>query len=538
MNRRVRQSAVFAWLVFVTLLGAEPGFADSQEESIPKAPPRAEGEGPYDRLILRGGILVNGTGAPPTGPVDIVIEGNQIVDVRNVGVPGVAIKAQNRPTAGPEDHELDIHGMYVLPGFVDMHGHMGGRAQGTPAEYVFKLWLGHGITTIRDPGSGNGLDWALDQQRRSAANEITAPRIHPYLTFGSGREEPFTTPEQAREWVRDVAARGALGIKFFGAPPDIMQAALDEVGKQGLGSACHHAQMSVTRVNVLDTARWGLTSMEHWYGLPEALFTDRTVQDYPADYNYADEQDRFGQAGRLWRQAAPPGSEHWNAVMQELLALDFTLDPTFTPYEANRDLMRIRRDEWHEEYTLPSLWEFFQPNRENHASYWFSWGTADEIAWKENFRLWMTFVNEYKNRGGRVTAGSDSGYLFKIYGFGYIRELELLQEAGFHPLEVIRAATLNGAEALGRNTDLGTVEPGKLADLIVVEENPLANLQVLYGTGAIRLTAENEVVRTRGLKYTIKDGIVFDSQQLLADVREIVTAAKEKSGFELRQPGR
>ena len=74
--------------------------------------------------------------------------------------------------------------------------------------------------------------------------------------------------------------------------------------------------------------------------------------------------------------------------------------------------------------------------------------TGDEIAWKENFRLWMTFVNEYKNRGGRVTAGSDSGYLFKVYGFGYIRELELLQEAGFHPLEVIRAATKHGAEEL------------------------------------------------------------------------------------------
>ena len=66
----------------------------------------------------------------------------------------------------------------------------------------------------------------------------------------------------------------------------------------------------MARVNVLDTARWGLTTMEHWYGLPEAMFDDRTVQDYPRDYNYDNEQDRFGQAGRLWRQAAPPGSEN------------------------------------------------------------------------------------------------------------------------------------------------------------------------------------------------------------------------------------
>ena len=62
----------------------------------------------------------------------------------------------------------------------------------------------------------------------------------------------------------------------------------------------------VARMNVLDAARLGLGSMEHWYGLPESLFAERTVQDYPPGYNYLDEQDRFGQAGRLWRQAAPP----------------------------------------------------------------------------------------------------------------------------------------------------------------------------------------------------------------------------------------
>src|ERR1051325_3361214 len=90
------------------------------------------------------------------------------------------------------------------------------------------------------------------------------------------------------------------------------------------------------------------------------------------------------------------------------------------------------------------------------------------------------------NRGGRVTTGSDSGFIFKLYGFDYIRELELLQEAGFHPLEVIRAATLNGAESLGK-TDRGAVRAGLLADLVFVEENPLHNLKVLYGTGTLRV---------------------------------------------------
>jgi hypothetical protein len=316
-----------------------------------------------------------------------------------------------------------------------------------------------------------------------------------------------------------------------------MQAALEENKKLGLGSACHHAQLSVARWNVLHSARAGLTSMEHWYGLPEALFEDRTVQDYPLDYNYQNEQHRFEEAGKLWKQAAQPFSDHWNAVMNELLDLDFTLDPTFNIYEASRDLQRARRAEWHEDYTLPSLWKFYEPSKVSHGSYWHYWGTEQEVAWKENYKLWMTFVNEYKNRGGRVTAGSDSGFIYQLYGFAFIRELELLREAGFHPLEVIRSATLNGAEALGWDDKIGSIQIGKLADFVIIEENPLVNLKVLYGTGAIKLTEDNEVVRVGGVKYTIKDGVIYDAKRLLEEVKVMVDEEKAKSGWKLMQPG-
>jgi imidazolonepropionase-like amidohydrolase len=158
--------------------------------------------------------------------------------------------------------------------------------------------------------------------------------------------------------------------------------------------------------------------------------------------------------------------------------------------------------------------------------------------WKKNYQLWMTFVNEYKNRGGRVAIGSDSGYSYNLYGFGHVREMELLREAGFHPLEVFRAATLKGAEALGLSEDIGTIEVGKYADLVVVEENPVANIKVLYGTGAVKLDENNNVVRVGGVKYTIKDGIIFDARELRADVRRIVAEAKMKENFEITQPGR
>ena len=417
------------------------------------------GDGPFSQLIIRGVTLINGDGSPPRGPMDIVVENNKIVTMQIVGYPGVKINEKRRPKLKRGGKELDANGMYLLPGFIDMHGHIGGASQGANPDYVFRLWMAHGITSVRQPSGRN----AIELKRQSAANKIVAPRIFEYTGFGSGSKKPITTPE--------------------------------------------------------------------------ALFNNRTVQNYPLDYNYQNEQHRFEEAGKLWKQAAKPYSEHWNKVMDELLSLDFTLDPTFNIYEASRDLQRARRAEWHEDYTLPSLWKFYEPSKISHGSYWHYWGTEQEVQWKQNFKLWMTFVNEYKNRGGRVTVGTDSGFIYQLYGFAYARELELLREAGFHPLEVIRAATLNGAEALGWEDKIGSVQIGKLADFVIVEENPLVNLKVLYGTGAIKLTKDNEVVRVGGVKYTIKDGIIYDAKRLLAEVKAMVDKEKAKTNWKLKQPG-
>lgn len=489
-------------------------------------------QGPYEQLILRNVTLINGNGAPPIGPVDIEIKQNIITKIKTVGYPGVS--KRNNLKLNKNGYELNLDGMYVLPGFIDMHGHIGGVIQGAYPQYVFNLWLAHGITTVREP-SGRGIDFSLDLKRKSEKNSIAAPRIFAYTGFGSGSE--INTPEDAVKWVRENAKKGADGIKFFGSSPEILKAAITENKKLGLRSAFHHAQMSVARWNVLHSARAGLTTMEHWYGLPEALFTDRTIQNYPPNYNYQNEQHRFEEAGKLWDQAAKPYSNHWNNVMNELIELDFTIDPTFNIYEASRDLHRARRAEWHDDYTMPSLWKFYKPSKISHGSYWHYWGTEQEVQWRNNYKLWMTFVNEYKNRGGRVTTGSDSGFIYQLYGFAFVRELELLREAGFYPLEIIRSATLNGAEALGVENKIGSIEVGKFADIIIIEENPLENLKVLYGTGAIKLNKNNEVIRVGGVKYTIKDGIIYDSKLLLKKVKEMVDISKKKLDFEIKQPG-
>ena len=487
----------------------------------------------HQQLILRGATLINSTGAPPLGPVDIVIENNIITKIQNVGYPGVPINNSRRPKLSIGGVEIDCEGSYILPGFIDTHGHIGGRSQGANPEYVFKLWMAHGITTIREPGGSLSQKLKLELKNSSKKNKIIAPRIYSFSTFNSR----VKSPDEAREWVRNNAKEGSDGIKFFGAPPEIMEAAIKENKKIGLRSTAHHAQLNVVKWNVLNSARAGLTSMEHWYGLPEALFNNRIIQNYPPNYNYQNEQHRFEEAGKLWAQAAEPFSDHWNNVMNELISLDFTISPTLNIYEASRDLHRARRAEWHDDYTLPSLWGFYAPSRISHGSYWHYWGTEQEVAWKENYRLWMIFLNEFKNRGGRVTVGSDSGFIYQLYGFAYVRELELLREAGFHPLEVIQSATLNGAETLGIEKFTGSVEVGKFADLIVIDENPLENLKVLYGTGAIKLDDDNNVTRVGGVKYTIKDGIVYDAKKLLLEVKNMVDLAKKEAGYKIKQPG-
>jgi imidazolonepropionase-like amidohydrolase len=494
------------------------------------APARREGEGPFDRLIIRGVNLIDGYGSSPRGPMDVVVEGNRITEIVSVGYPNLPIDSSKRPKGATR--EIDAHGWYLMPGLVDLHVHQGTQQKAPESEYYNKLWLAHGITTVRGVPFAS-FDYSIRERERSARNEIAAPRYVVYQRPGTGwgRGTPWT-PEDARAWVRWAKANGVDGLKLGAERPDLMEAYLDEAKQLHLGSTAHLQQSGVAQVNADVATRMGLEAVTHFYGLFESMYDNHQVQPWPLDANLADEQVRFGQVARQWSLVTPRG-ERWNRLLQNFLERDVTLDATMTTYLTGRDVMKRMTAPWHEKYTLPTQMDFYIPSRENHGAYFFDWTTEDEVAWKNFYRVWMMFLNDYKNLGGRVTASSDAGFIYNTPGFATIEELELLQEAGFHPGEAIRAGTYHAAQTifkpLGTHIQYGVVEPGMLADLVLVEENPFKNLKVLYGTGWFRLNDETGKVEPYGgVRYTIKDGIVYDARQLLADI-EAMSAAQRRA---------
>jgi len=461
----------------------------------------------YARLAIRNATILDGNGTPAAGPFDIIIENNRIAAI--VALDPVAVNGGLRRL--PADVEIDAKGKYVLPGLINAHAHIQDSRDGIPQplEYELKTWLACGITSVRDVGSD--FTQTLKLRAASAAGEIAAPRIFVYPMFGrAGVGIRFADPQnaaEARTAVQQVKQKGADGIKLIQVRRDVMEAVEDEAHKLNLPIA-HHA--GVEEANAWDDVRMGTRSIEHWYGIPDAAIPDG-VQNFPATYNYNDESDRFRYAGHLWREADPKKLQE---VLAAMVKANVAWVPTFDIYEASRDLQRAQTQPWFTDYLHPALESYFKPNPKNHGSYFLNWTSNDEVFWKENYRIWMAAARDFERMGGLIGAGDDAGFIYQIYGFGLLRELELEEEAGFHPIKVIQHATANNAKILGMEGQLGGVRVGYLADLIVVNGNPLANMKVLYP------------VEGEGVEWTIKDGIPYHAPTLAAEVREMVKKAR------------
>jgi hypothetical protein len=520
------------YVLLICLLTKNVAVAQQQGFQMKKVPRRAdthEGQGQFNKLIVRGAMMIDGTGAPPIGPVSIIVKKNKIAKIKHLSL---QFNCEDSLDGGSEVHVIDACGMYVTPGFVDVHDHMGQEKINGNASYVYKLWLAHGITAVKGVPFGP-TDWSLKQAKLSQENKIVAPR----LIVGVWPPQ-MRSPKKIREWVDKMSKKGITLFGEIGArDPEQMEVLMDQAKKDGIWTMDHLDQEGVVRMNAARSVKLGLDEVTHFYGIFESMLTDHSIQDWPIYYNYSQNLDRFSRVGRLYRQSAEPGSKKWKDLIQLFLKHHTVLSPTFTIYSANRNVMNARNADWWNKYTLPSLWKFIAPNRNVHASYFWDFTSRDEAAWQQFFTKWMKFVYDYNNAGGRVTVGEDTAFLYELFGFGYIKGLKMLEYAGLTPFEVLRSATLYGAESIfmphkskGKPVEYGIIRPGLKADLQLFTRNPLKDFNLLYGTGAIRLNRKtNKLQRVRILKYVIKDGIIYDPAKLLKDVRQMVQQDKQKN---------
>ena len=332
---------------------------------------------------------------------------------------------------------IEAAGKWVMPGIIDAHTHLGDA--GIPADYIPKLWLANGITSVRVFSGTEDDDAAVSLARAQRAGRASfdAPHVVVY-PFWRGSDPRLWDSTAARAVVREWKAKGFDGIKVAGKPgllPDILPVLADEAAKQGMGVAVHIGQDGVYPMNAVAVAGSGVTTIEHHYGYAEATFWNRGMQDLPADHDYGNELKRFRSTGRVWDDAEM--DRLYGPVMDTLLALSakghFTMVPTFSVYEDQTDLTRARTLPWLEAYTWPSIMTSWTPNLEVHGSFYLEWTSQDEAAWSRLFIRWLPWVNEFKNRGGHVALGSDTGTSYHLYGFGTIREMELMERAGSTP---------------------------------------------------------------------------------------------------------
>jgi hypothetical protein len=487
----------------------------------------------YRRLVIRNATIVSGRGTPgtnrgmpPEGPVDIVIENGVITDIVLMDAVNVRSHGPNfrRPTG---DKIIDAKGQYVIPGLVEMHAHLptansdyGPRG----LDFAYRLYLGHGVTTVRDAGTGGGLARMTEQRRQSAANGVVAPRLVlcQRWPLPLRRWDIGDTPDKARAMVREMKALGADCIKVSKSPgqfPEVMAAIADESNKLGIFTM---VDLKVSETDARVASEAGVRSIEHWYGVPDAAL--KGSQNFPTDYNYWDELDRFRYAGLLWSEAAKE-PQRLSDVIDLMVRNGTNWNPTMAVYEDNRDVWRnvgmpIKETPMHPSEVTAG------PDTTLHGAFKREWKTSDEINWKRNFAIWMQWVKAYHERGGRLTAGSDEG---GIGGIALIRELELMQEAGIHPIDVIKVATTNATSVLGMDQHCG-IRVGCRADVAVVNGNPLDNFKVMYGRGygVAGLVPREDQWKHGGVTWTIKEGVVFDAQALLREAEWYVQQEKER----------
>ena len=424
--------------------------------------------------------VIDGTGA---GPAD-----DQTVVIAEGRIQSVAAASRTDVPSGAE--VLDLTGYTVVPGLVGMHDHLFYPSGRVPIYnemgYSFpKLYLAAGVTTIRTTGSIEPYS-DLELKREIDAGLIPGPKMHvtgPYLE-GAGAFTPqmhvLTGPEDATRLVDYWADEGVTSFKaYMHITPKELKAAIDAAHKHGLKITGH-----LCSIGFRQAADLGIDDLEH--GL--VVDTEFNPNKVPG---VCDNSPTYETVAKLDLDSAPV-QQMIKDLIERHVALTSTL-PVFETFVPNRPPLEARMLE----AMLPQAQVDYLATRARVAS------SPRGVLAPAFFKKEMEFERMYVKEGGLLLAGEDpTGYGGDLAGFGDQREIELLVEAGFTPIEALRIGSRNGAEFLGESQQIGTIAPRKAADLVVIHGDPSKNIE--------------DIER---VEIVFKDGTGYDSAKLIDAVR-------------------
>ena len=422
------------------------------------------------RVVLEHVEVIDGTGAAPLADRNVVIENGKIATIS----PGADVAQTDGTTV------MHLRGSTVMPGIVGMHDHLyffalpnlaPDRSYERPfvtTEMVFsgpRLYLANGVTTMRTTGTYDPYS-ELKLKRDIESGDVPGPHLDvtgPYLRMANA--------EEARQTVAFWADRGVTSFKAYKEiSRAALRAAVDEAHKRGLRVTGHLC--SVTYEEAIDA---GIDNLEHGFFVNTALDPDKkpdTCSDSEGDYTLVHISD--AEAGRLIA-----------LLVQHHVAITSTLVTTANAVVG------------HEPQASPAAVQAMSPPTRDAYLYWRNRMVKPNDA-AIRLRKDMDLERKFVAAGGLLIAGPDLGVPSMVPGFSDHRQIELLVEEGFSPVEAIRIATLNGAIFLGRQNQIGSVAIGKNADLLVVKGDPAARISDI----------EN-------VQIVFKDGAGYDTQKLL-----------------------
>lgn len=420
--------------------------------------------------------VIDGTGAAPRAGQTIVIRSGNIESVGD----------SSRVPAPAGATVLDLSGRSVIPGLVMVHEHLyypvGPGVYGQLGESFVRLYLAGGVTTMRTGGNVNGfMDLKLKRliesgQKAGPAIDPTAPYLNGANTFVQMRE--LKGPDDARQQVAYWAKEGATSFKaYMQIKRDELGAAIKEVHKRGMKITGH-----LCSVTYAEAADLGIDNLEHGFLAATDFVTDKQPDVCP------------GQArGQQTIAALDENGAAFKALVKKLIDRRVALTSTLTVFETFTPGRPVPPGV---DILLPQLKEQFL---QNHAR------TADnqQSIYIKLFPKALALERAFARAGGTLIAGTDpTGGGGVVPGYSNQRQLELLVEAGFTPLEAIAIGTSNGAKFLGCEGKVGTIAVGKQADLVVLNGDPSTNISDV-----------------RNVETVFKQGVGFDPAKLIESVK-------------------